>query len=96
MDAVFEVVEKASNVHESDEPACMAYEHYQSIFDEIYLSVEEHYGRTPNTKLQRQAVSFTELFKRRKEKVKTLRGTTYWINEDGLSIKDLIDKCQRC
>lgn len=31
-----------------------------------------------------------------KEKVKTLRGTTYWINEDGLSIKDLIDKCQRC
>lgn len=170
MDAVFEIVEKASNVHESDEPSCMAYEHYQSIFDEIYLSVEEHYGRTPNTKLQRQVVSFTELFKRCavtdgmkftmqydgesyyaqavlaedrrncyfqvldenrkpfiepgtgrilgiyensssagvdvinlrreekgiKEKVKTLRGTTYWINEDGLSIKDLIDKCQRC
>ncbi len=26
------------------------------------------------------------------ERVKTLRGTTYWINEDGMSIKDLLDK----
>lgn len=28
------------------------------------------------------------------ERIKTLRGTTYWINEEGLSIKDLIDKCR--
>ena len=166
LDQVFDIVEQNEDLRKSNEPACMAYEHYQSIFDEIYLSVEEQYGRTPNTKLQRQVVSFTELYQRgavtdgmmftmkydgevyyvravladnrkdcyfqvldekrnpfiepgtgrilgiyensssagvdvinmRRQKkgitdrIKTLRGTTYWINEDGMSIKDLIDK----
>lgn len=166
LDGVFEAVERTNNIKESDEPACMAYEHYQSVFDEIYLSVEERYGRTPNMQLQRQSLSFTDLYKRGivtngmrftmkydgeiyyakavlsnnqrecyfqvldenekpfiengtgrtlgvyensslagvdvinlrrekkgiKEKVKTLRGNTYWVNEDGLSIKDLIEK----
>ena len=144
----------------------MAYEHYQTIFDEIYLSVDEVYGRTPKMKLQRQTVNFTDLYKkgavrdgmmftmkydgeiyyakavvadnqrdcylqvldekrkpfvdkstgrivgiyenpssagvdvinRRREKkgiqevVKTLRGSTYWVNENGISIKELMDK----
>ena len=166
LDEIFNLAEQVDNLRESSEPGCMAYEHYQSIFDEIYLSVEERFGRTPNARLQRQTVSFTELYKRgaikpgmgfqmkydgevyyakvvlsndkkncylqvldenkesiiekdtgrilgiydnsslagvevinlRREKkgiaerVKTLRGTIYWVNDDGLSIKDLIEK----
>ena len=144
----------------------MAYEHYQTVFDEIYLSVEEKFGRTPKAQLQRQVLSFTDLYNRgavtdgmmftmrydgetyyaravltkdkkncyfqvldenkkpilqpktgrvvgiydnassagvdiinlRREKkgiperIKTLRGSTYWVNSDGMSIKDLMDK----
>lgn len=166
LDDVFDAVEKADNLKSSLDPACMAYEHYQSIFDEIYLSIDEQYGRTPKAQLQRQVVSFTELYKRgavtdgmiftmkydgeiyyaravladnkkdcyfqvldenknpfvesgtgrilgiyensssagvdvinmrrqkkgMEERVKTLKGTTYWINEEGMSIKELIDK----
>lgn len=166
LDEIFNLAEQVDNLKESLEPGCIVYEHYQSIFDEIYLSVEERFGKTPNARLQRQTVSFTELYKRgaikpgmgfqmkydgeiyyakvvlsddkrncylqvldenkesiiekdtgrilgiydnsslagvevinlRREKkgiadrVKTLRGTTYWVNDDGLSIKDLIEK----
>lgn len=166
LDGVFDIVEEAGSTRESGEPACMAYEHYQSIFDEIYLSVEERYGRTPNMRLQRQTVSFTELYRsgivtdgmrftmkhdgelyyaktvlasngtdcyfqvldeggepfiepetgrilgiyensssagvdvinlRREKKgiknrVKTLRGNTYWVNEEGLSLQELMDQ----
>lgn len=166
LDNIFEIVEHTPNIRESIEPACIVYEHYQNIFDEIYLSVEERYGRTPNKKLQRQIVSFTELYKRGvitegmpftmqydgetyyakivladnardcyfqvldenknpfiesgtgrilgiyensssaaidvinlrrekkgiKEKIKILKGNSYWINDKGLSIKDLIDR----
>lgn len=166
LDNIFEIVEHTPNIRESIEPACIVYEHYQNIFDEIYLSVEERYGRTPNKKLQRQIVSFTELYKRGvitegmpftmqydgetyyakivladnardcyfqvldenknpfiesdtgrilgiyensssaaidvinlrrekkgiKEKIKIFKGNSYWINDKGLSIKDLIDR----
>lgn len=166
LDNIFEIVEHTPNIRESIEPACIVYEHYQNIFDEIYLSIEERYGRTPNKKLQRQIVSFTELYKRGvitegmpftmqydgetyyakivladnardcyfqvldenknpfiesgtgrilgiyensssaaidvinlrrekkgiKEKIKILKGNSYWINDKGLSIKDLIDR----
>ena len=166
LDGLFNAVEKADDLKSSSDPACMVYEHYQSIFDEIYLSVEEQHGRTPNARLQRQVVSFTELYKRGavtdgmvfsmtydgeryyaravladnkrdcyfqvldengnpfmesgtgrilgvyensssagvdvinmrrqkkgiKERVKTLRGTTYWTNEEGMSIRDLMDR----
>lgn len=162
LDEIFYSVESTPVLKDSDDPACIAYEHYQSIFDEIYLSVEEKYGRTPKTQMQRQITDFTELFKRgavtdgmrftmkydgenyyakivcsgdkcyfavldengqfytdnngniigiyetssaagvdvinmRREKkgiterIKTLRGTTYWVNDEGMSIKDLID-----
>lgn len=164
LDDIFRNVKQASVLRESSEPACMVYEHYRSIFDEIYLSVEEKYGCTPKTQIQRQVTNFTELYKRgavtdgmrftmkydgevyyartvvshgecyfalldengqfytdkdtgkpigiyeasssagvdainfRREKkgiperVKTLRGTTYWVNDEGMSVKDLIDK----
>ena len=166
LDGIFEYVEQTEVLRNSVEPACIVYEHYQNVFDEIYLSVEERYGRTPKARLQRQVVTFTELYRRGavkdgmrfsmrydgetylaravladdgrncyfqvlkengepyieektgrilgiyetsssagvdvinlrreqkgiSEKVKTLRGTTYWVNEDGLSIKDLMDK----
>lgn len=166
LDGIFEAAENETDITSSTDPACIAYEHYQSIFDEIFLSVDERFGRTPNTKLQRQVMSFTELYKRgavtdgmlftmkydgeiyyaravlsdnKKEcyfqvldekkrpfveegtgrilgiyensspagvdvinmrrqqkgieaRIKTLRGTVYWINENGMSIKDLIDK----
>lgn len=166
LDNIFKIVENVDNLHESDEPACIVYEHYQNIFDEIYLSVDERFGKTPKAQLQRQVVNFTELYKRgavtdgmsftmkydgeiyfaktvlsddkkncylqvldekgnpyideetgkmmgiydspssagvdvinfRREKkgiaerIKTLRGTTYWVNDAGMSIKDLVDK----
>lgn len=165
LDEMFVQVEQTEVLRESSSPVCIAYEHYQNIFDEIFLSVEEHFGRTPKNALQRQNVTFTELFQRglvtdgmkftmkydgelyyakaslskdkkecylqvldenqnpyidpntggvigtytssssagidvinlrRKEKgisgmVKTLRGTTYWVNEKGKSIYDLIN-----
>lgn len=165
LDDMFETVRRANSLKNSKEPACMAYEQYQNIFDEIYLSVEEKYGETPNKKIQRQVVKFTELYQRGvitdgmrftmkydgevyyakavvasdqincylqvldengqpfvnldtgeavgvyessssagvdvinlrrekrgvKERIKTLRGTTYWVNDEGRSIKDLID-----
>ncbi|MBO5292475.1 MAG: PD-(D/E)XK nuclease family protein [Lachnospiraceae bacterium] len=166
LDDIFMMVEGTMDIKNTAEPGCMAYEHYQSVFDEIYLSVEEKYGKTPNAKLQRQVMNFTDLYKRgavkpgmrfcmkydgefyyarivlsddkkncylqvldekqepfvepgtnrvlgiyensssagvdvinlRREKkgiserVKTLRGNTYWVNDEGLSIKELMDK----
>lgn len=146
---------------------CIVYEHYKDIFDEIYLSVDEKYGKTPNSSIQRQIVTFTDMynagvikdgmkfsmkydgieykarasvsksktncflvvldedgnpyrgengniigvynnsstaavdvinFYRKKHKipnrVSTLRGTVYWRNEEGKSVKELIDSMQ--
>ena len=164
LDGVFQAAQETDSLRDSGDPACMAYDHYRDIFDEIFLSVDEKYGRTPKAQLQRQSVSFTELYRRgavtdgmifrmtydgevyqartiladdrcscyfqvldeqgrpfvkngqivgvyenpsqagvdvinlRRERkgisgrVKTLRGTTAWINDAGLGIKDLIDR----
>ncbi|MDD6457028.1 MAG: hypothetical protein PUF59_10660, partial [Lachnospiraceae bacterium] len=166
LDAIFAEVDRTPVIAQSDALECMVYDHYQNIFDEIYLSVDERYGRTPKSRLQRKAVDFKELlahglvyngmkftmkydgivyhariiasengkecllqlldenlnpyydpntkelaglyssssaagvaainFYRAQhgipERVKTLRGTTYWINEDGKSVKELIDQ----
>lgn len=162
LDEIFTMAEQAGD--EKEDTACAVYRHYQNIFDEIFLSVDEKFGRTPKSRLQRQVVNFTELYRRRKvedgmrftmkydgitylaktivspdgrncymqvldedgqpyrdedgkmigiyesssaagvdvinlyrkkhqipNEVKTLRGTTYWVNEDGKTIKDLID-----
>lgn len=164
LDGLFQAVKETASLRESAEPACMAYERYQNIFDEIFLSVDERYGCTPKALLQRQSVSFTELYRRgvvtdgtmfrmtyegetyqaqtvltndgkncyfqlldeagrpfkkngqivgiyenpsqagvdvinlrreqrgTPERVKTLPGTACWMNEAGLSIKDLTDR----
>lgn len=164
LDGLFQAVSEAADLSASADPACMAYEHYRNIFDEIFLSVDEQYGRTPKAQLQRQSVSFTELYRRgavadgmmfrmtydgetylartildddgrncyfqvldeegrpfvkdgrivgvyenpsragvdvvnlrRKQRgtpgqVKTLRGTTCWVNEAGLDIQDLMNR----
>lgn len=166
LDAIFAEVEQTDAITQSDATECVVYAHYQNIFDEIYLSVDEKYGRTPKSRLQRKIVDFTELsahglvhdgmrftmkydgivyharviasedrskcflqlldedqnpyrdpktgalmglynssssagvdainFYRAQhgipERVKTLRGTTYWINENGKSLKELIDQ----
>lgn len=166
INAVFSAVDGAAELCTSSDPLCMVYEHYQNIFDEIFLSVDEHFGRTPHSRLQRQVVTFTELYHhglvrdnmkftmkydgeiyqaravvnpddnncyiqvldqngqpytdpethemmgiyssssaagievinlRRQQRgeakmIQTLRGTVYWVNEDGQTIKDLIDK----
>ena len=165
LDAVFQAAEAASSLKESDVPECVIYEHYQSIFDEIFLSVDEKYGKTPKSQLERRVVTFTELFEKKlvhdgmrfsmtydgvvyyarivlsgnrkrcflqvldenrepfrdehgriiglyessssagidvinlyrkkhniSKMIQTLRGTVYWINENGESVKDLIDK----
>lgn len=63
LDDIFGIVERTPVLKDSSEPACIAYEHYQSIFDEIYLSVEK-YERSPKRQLQRQGVTFTELYRR--------------------------------
>ena len=64
LDGVFQAVEAAEKCRSSQNPACMAYEHYRSIFDEIFLSVDERFGRTPKARLQRRSVNFTELYRR--------------------------------
>lgn len=166
LDELFLLVEQTESIKQSEEPACIAYDHYQSIFDEIYLSVDEKYGKTPRAKLERQVVSFTDLYQKKMvrdgmkftmkydgiiyhartivskegnrcllqvldengkpyydeetgemiglydssssagidvinlyrrdhgipDRIKTLRGTTYWINEEGKSVKELIDQ----
>lgn len=164
LDGIFRAAQETNSLRDSDDPACMAYDHYKDIFDEIFLSVDEKYGRTPKAQLQRQSVSFTELYRRgavtdgmifrmtydgevyqartvladdkrscyfqvldeqgkpfvrdgrivgvyenpsqagvdvinlRREKkgtpgrVKTLRGTTAWVNDAGLGIKDLMER----
>ncbi len=164
LDEIFIAVEGAEKYTESGNPGCIVYSHYSDVFDEIYLSVDERYGRTPKNKMERQVVTFTDLYKRglvknkmqftmkydgelfyarailssdgkdcylqildenkqpyivngkvvgiyrtsssagidvinfrRKERginqrVKTLRGTTYWVNEAGQTVKDLIDQ----
>lgn len=64
LDGIFDTAEQTVDIRSSIDPACMAYEHYQSVFDEIYLSVEEKFGRTPKAQLQRQVLSFTDLYNR--------------------------------
>lgn len=161
-----EIFNEADTAQNKDTPAYAVYEHYQNIFDEIYLSVEEKYGRTPRSKIQRQAITFTELYQKNlvfhgmnfsmkydgvvyyaravvaknkkncylqvlnehkepyrdkqtgriiglyenasaagmdvinlyrenhqiPQKIKTLPGNSYWINEEGKSIKELIEQ----
>ena len=64
LDATFSTVENTDDLSASNEPACMVYEHYKSVFDEIYLSVDEKYGRTPKNGVQRQSIDLNDLYRR--------------------------------
>lgn len=164
-DAIYNAVNGSIDLTNSTDPACIVYHRYKGVFDEIYLSVDERFDGTPRAGMERQIISFTELYRKglvtdgmkftmkydgvshhakailsldkrecylllldengepyRDNKgeiigtysssssagvdainyyrqkhgistyIKTLRGTTYWVNEDGLSVKDLIDR----
>ena len=164
LDGIFEEADKTNNLEESMSPACMVYEHYRNIFDEIFLSLDE-YGKTPKKSIYRQSVGLEGLYhsgiisngmkfhmdfeaetyyavftmkengqysfqvldengktytneetgeeigifnnsqsagvfainirKKRKglsERVKTINGLAQWVNDEGVSIKDLIDR----
>ena len=81
LDEIFVDVEKSSNYLEDNRLSCVVYSHYQSIFDEIYLSLEEKkYGRTPKSNVQRRIVSFTDLY----NAGKIQNGTEFIMEYDGV------------
>lgn len=160
LDEIFHLV-KETGTSESTDPGWFIYDHYQSVFDEIYLSVEK-YGETPRSNIRRRQISIDDLYKKRmfndsmnftmkyngeiyyaktvlakdkkwylqvldenrkaiirdgkivgvyanpslaalevinlrgeengKAPVNTIKGDVYWVNEEGLSIKELLDK----
>lgn len=81
LDQIFEDVEKSSNYTEDEKLSCVVYSHYQSIFDEIFLSLDEkQYGRTPKSTIQRKIVSFTDLY----NAGKIQNGTEFIMEYDGV------------
>ena len=81
LDEIFDEVEKSSDYLEDDRLSCVVYAHYQSVLDEIYLSLDEkRYGRTPTSKVQRKIVSFTDLYNAGKIR----NGTEFIMEYDGV------------
>ncbi len=81
LDEIFDEVEKSSDYLEDDRLSCVVYAHYQSVLDEIYLSLDEkRYGRTPTSKVQRKIVSFTDLYNAGKIR----NGTEFVMEYDGV------------
>ncbi|MDO4326043.1 MAG: PD-(D/E)XK nuclease family protein [bacterium] len=81
LDEIFHDVEKSTDYLNDDTLSCIVYKHYQSIFDEIYLSLDEkHYGKTPKSKIQRKFVSFTDLYRAKKIQ----NGTEFIMEYDGV------------
>lgn len=63
LDEIFDDVEKSADYLNDEKLTCIIYKRYQSIFDEIFLSLDKKdYGRTPNSSVQRRIVSFTDLY----------------------------------
>lgn len=82
LDEIFKDVEESSNYLEDRKLSCVVYSHYQSILDEIYLSLDEkHYGRTPKSNIQRKIVSFTDLY----NAGKIQNGTEFVLDYDGVA-----------
>ena len=68
-------------MNRDDRLSCVVYAHYQSVLDEIYLSLDEkRYGRTPTSKVQRKIVSFTDLYNAGKIR----NGTEFVMEYDGV------------
>lgn len=64
LDEIFEDVERCQDLSGDKKVTCVLYRHYQPVLDEIYLSLDDKkYGRTPKSLLQRQVVSFDDLYK---------------------------------
>ncbi len=81
LDEIFNDVEKSSNYLLDDSLSCVVYSHYQSILDEIYLSLDEkNYGRTPKSSVRRKIVSFTDLY----NAGKIQDGTEFVMQYDGV------------
>ena len=60
---VFDTVQKTQNLRESTEMPCILYLHYQSIFDEIYLTLVDEFGSTPKAAYtNRQHITFNDLY----------------------------------
>lgn len=80
LDEIFKDVETSTDYLHNDLLTCVVYQHYQSIFDEIYLSLDQkQYGRTPKSTIKRKIVSFTDLY--RAGKIKD--GTELILEYDG-------------
>ena len=81
LDEIFDTVEKSGNYLEDPALPCVVYAHYQSIFDEIFLSLDEkRFGRTPKSSLRRRIVSFTDLY----HAGKIQDGTEFVMEYDGV------------
>ncbi len=80
LDEIFNDVQKSPNYLEDDKLSCVVYSHYQSILDEIYLSLDDkHYGKTPKANVQRRIVSFNDLY----NAGKISNGTEFTMEYDG-------------
>ncbi|MCM1329943.1 MAG: hypothetical protein NC253_10940 [Ruminococcus sp.] len=76
---------------------CSGEECYFVVLDENGNYYTDSMGKTMGIYTTSSAAGVDVINLRREkkgisEKIKTLRGTTYWVNDDGMSIKDLIDK----
>ena len=81
LDEIFDDVERSTNYLEDSSLTCVLYSHYQNIFDEIFLSLDEKkFGRTPKSNIQRRIISFTDLF----NAGKIQDGTEFVLEYDGV------------
>lgn len=96
LDEIFSDVENSSDYLNDHRLTCVVYHHYQSIFDEIYLSLDERrYGRTPKSTIQRKIISFTDLYRAGKIK----NGTEFVMEYDGVrhfAVADYDEKDGEC
>lgn len=59
---IFDTVQSAGAAGNQEMP-CVLYRQYQSVFDEIYLSLVDEFGTTPNARFtNRQHVTFNDLY----------------------------------
>lgn len=63
LDGIFAETDHTEDIHKSEAPSCIVYEHYKNIFDEIYLSLDE-YRKTPKNSIRRQTVGLEDLYRR--------------------------------
>ena len=61
-DDIFSAVEQTAGLADDNGIFCVFYHRYQSVLDEIFLSVD-NYGRTPRSLQERITVTFDDLYK---------------------------------